>query len=313
MSSRPVAVGAPLRLVCVVLALVAAGCGGASSRGPERSGSGKGCPVDPVHVVVSVGQWGSIVTELGGACAEVTTILRSAAIDPHDYEPSPGDAALFAGAELVVLNGAGYDRWASKAVDATGGDPKVLDAAEVTDTPDGSNPHLWYDPAAVRAVADAVTRQLTGLAPGAAKVFSDARARFETSLAPYDASIARLRGAAERREITYAATETVFDPMATAIGLVRSTPPGFQQAATNGTEPAPGDVAAFRELLSERSVSVLVVNAQTSGAVPASLEDAARAADVPVVEVTESAPASAHGFVDWQVGQLDALATAVGA
>lgn len=313
MPSRPVDVGALLWVVCVVLALVAAGCGGASSRGPERSGSGERCPVDPVQVVVSVAQWGSIVTDLGGACAEVTTILRSAAIDPHNYEPSPGDAARFAGADLVVLNGAGYDRWASKAVDATGGDPKVVDAAEVTDTPDGANPHLWYDPAAVRTVADAVTRQLTGLAPRAGKVFTDARARFETSLAPYDALLARLRTAASDRPISYAATETVFDPMADAIGLVRETPPGFQQAATNGTEPAPGDVAAFGELLSERGVSVLVVNTQTSGAVPASLEESARTSDVPVLEVTESAPASAHGFVDWQVGQLEDLATAVGA
>ena len=56
------------------------------------------CPTAPVDVVVSVDQWGDIVSELGGACATVKTVLASSSVDPHDYEPSPADAASFTGA-----------------------------------------------------------------------------------------------------------------------------------------------------------------------------------------------------------------------
>lgn len=72
------------------------------------------CPTAPLAVVVSVDQWGDIVSELGGACANVKTVLASSSVDPHDYEPSPADAADFMNAKLIVVNGAGYDSWASK-------------------------------------------------------------------------------------------------------------------------------------------------------------------------------------------------------
>ncbi len=86
----------------------------ASSPAATRSPTATHCPTAPVAVVVSVDQWGDIVSELGGACANVKTVLASSSLDPHDYEPSPADAAWFTGAKLVVVNGADYDTWASK-------------------------------------------------------------------------------------------------------------------------------------------------------------------------------------------------------
>lgn len=83
--------------------------------------SSEPCPTAPVDVVVSVDQWGDIVSELGGACAKVKTILAGSSVDPHDYEPSPADAASFAGAKMVVVNGADYDAWASKLAESSAG------------------------------------------------------------------------------------------------------------------------------------------------------------------------------------------------
>ena len=75
------------------------------------------CPTDPVKVVVTVDQWADIVRQLGGNCAEVTTIIQGADVDPHEYEPTPADNAKFLDADLVVMNGLGYDEWANKMVD----------------------------------------------------------------------------------------------------------------------------------------------------------------------------------------------------
>ena len=65
-------------------------------------------------------QWGDIVNRLAGACARVTTIFKSTAADPHDYEPTPSDIENFDGASLVVENGLDYDPWADKAIDGLG-------------------------------------------------------------------------------------------------------------------------------------------------------------------------------------------------
>ena len=81
-------------------------------------------------MVVSVDQWGDIVSELGGSCTNVKTVLASSSLDPHEYEPSPADAVSFTGAKLVVVNGADYDSWASKLAASSAASARVVNAAD---------------------------------------------------------------------------------------------------------------------------------------------------------------------------------------
>lgn len=300
----------PLGLIAA-LALVAAGAVACSDDDSSAGGTPKGdCPVAPVSVVVSVDQWGDIVRDLAGDCADVTTIIDGSAGDPHEFEPTPSDIAAFEGADLVVVNGLGYDTWATDAVDALSEAPTVVDAGSVGGFSDGDNPHVWYDPTVVRETATAVTQALQDVSVDEAEEYYTARFQdWETSMQPYDAAVDRLRAGAAGR--TYAATESVFDLMATAIGLSDLTPEGYQDAAANESEPAAADVAAFESVLSGGTVDVLVFNTQTEGALPDQLRAVADGADVPVVEVTETVPDDTT-FVTWQVNQLDALATALG-
>ena len=62
---------------------------------------------------------------------------------------------------------------------------------------------------------------------------------------PYDDAITAIKGAASGK--TYAATESVFDDMAAAVGLQNKTPQGYQTAASNETDPSPADLDAFLE------------------------------------------------------------------
>ncbi len=129
---------------------------------------------------------------------------------PHDYEPSPADAATFQGAKLIVVNGAHYDEWASKLAASSAPNAPVINAAETGgeephedhgtagdhDHDHGEvNPHVWYNPpATVTAVADAVTAKLGELAPPAAKdYFADRRSAFTTSMQPYTDTIAKIK------------------------------------------------------------------------------------------------------------------------
>ncbi|CAN5517139.1 zinc ABC transporter substrate-binding protein [soil metagenome] len=310
-----------------------AGCSGGSEPAASPSEPGGSCPVTPINVVVSVDQWGGIVSALGGDCAEVTTVLASSSVDPHDYEPAPSDAAVFEDAQLVVVNGGHYDEWAAKLAGTSAPQAPVIDALALSGA-DGdehahegeehahegdehghggageANPHAWYNPAAVSAVAEAVTKELSELAPDVADYFDEQHTTFETSLEPYFGTIDSIKASATGK--TYAATESVFDDMAAALGLTNRTPDGYQASSANETDPSPADLDAFLRLLGDKGVDVLIYNTQTEGSVPEQLRSAAESAGVPVVEVTETVAPGADSFEAWQVQQLDALAEALG-
>ncbi|MCZ8378190.1 zinc ABC transporter substrate-binding protein [Mycobacterium sp. CPCC 205372] len=330
--------------VLLVLPFGTAACGNGdqSSSAPAQS-SAPACPTDPVSVVVSVDQWGDIVSELGGQCAKVTTVLAGSAVDPHDFEPAPKDAALFEDAQLIVINGGHYDEWAAKLAAGSAPDAPLVDALEASGGEAGhdepahgageehaneaggdhahahedhaaeagaANPHAWYSPTAVTAVADTVTAELGELAPEAKGYFDERRAQFGESLVPYDELISSIKAGASGK--TYAATESVFDDMAAAVGLTDRTPEGYRTASASETDPSPADLDAFLRLLEDRGVDVLVYNVQTEGSVPQQIRAAAEKSGVPVVEVTETVPADASSFQSWQVDQLTALAKALG-
>ncbi len=284
-----------------------AACAGDDDRAQQTSS--EPCPVRPVDVVVSVDQWGGIVSQLGGACANVDTVLAGSSVDPHDFEPAPSDAVKFEGAALVVLNGGHYDEWAAKLAASTAPDAPFVTALGA-ESGGGTNPHAWYDPAAVTALADAVTGRLRQLAPDAAGYFDERRDALTQNLEPYHELIDSLKAKAAGK--TYAATETSFDDMGAALGLVNRTPRGYQVASSNDSEPSPADLDAFLQLLADRDVDVLIYNVQTEGAVPQQLRAVADQSGVPVVEITETLPPDADSFESWQVNQLVTLGEALG-
>ena len=333
-------ISAPRRLAAAVLltapfALAACSGGGAESD-TAAGGDAPACPVTPINVVASVDQWGSIVSQLGGECAKVTTLLAGSSVDPHDYEPSPADAAKFEGAQLVVINGGHYDEWAAKLAAGSAPDAPIVDAVELSggeagheetagehaehaeaghdeaghEEEGGENPHVWYAPAAVTGVADAVTEQLSKIAPDASEYFTERRAAVAESFKPYDDLVAKIKESATGK--SYVATESVFDDMAAALGLQNKTPQGYQNSSSNETDPSPADLDAFIGLLRDKGADVLIFNTQTEGSVPDQIRSAAEQAGVPVVEVTETVPPGAKSFEDWQVDQLTSLAKALG-
>lgn len=318
----------PARLAAAALAFASpialSACGGGTPAAPTPSASAEGgsCPTAPVKVVVSVDQWGDIVSQLGGACATVTTVLAGSSVDPHDYEPAPSDATLFDGAQMVVLNGGHYDEWAAKLAASSAPDAPVVNAVDLSGGHDGDdhadgaahadegNPHVWYSPSVVNEVAEAVTAEFKKLAPDASAYFDQRSTGFTNVMKPYDSEIAAIKAGAAGK--SYAATESVFDDMAAAVGLQNRTPEGYRLASANESEPAPADLDAFLRLLGDRGVDVLIYNIQTEGSVPEQIRAAAEKAGVPIVDVTETVPPNTQSFQTWQVGQLTSLAKALG-
>src|SRR6266699_4242345 len=131
-------------------------------------GSGK-----QLNVVASENFWGSIASQLGGIHVTVTSIINSPSGDPHDYESTTNDARTLAQADYVILNGVGYDDWASKLIAANPvSGRKVFTAANLLGKKVGDNPHLWYTPHYLERVADQITSDYKSLDSADSSYFS---------------------------------------------------------------------------------------------------------------------------------------------
>lgn len=265
---------------------------------------------NPFRVVAAENFYAGVVRQVGGAAVQVTSILNNPDQDPHLFAPSAATARAIADAVLVVYNGAGYDPWVERLLAASPNPARhVIVAADVMHKSAGDNPHLWYDPRTMPAMAQRITAILTQLDPEHAASYAKELRRFEISLRPLADKIAELHQEYAGTPVT--ATEPVFGYMAAALGLkMRNL--GFQRAVMNGTEPGASQIAAFQRDLQRRTVKVLLYNRQTNTPLSERMRAVAVAAGVPVVGVTETEPRGL-GYEEWMLSQLAALERALAA
>jgi zinc/manganese transport system substrate-binding protein len=275
---------------------------------PAGAARGSGAKV---RIVAAENFWGSIARQLAGTRGLVTSVISSPDTDPHDYEARPSDARAFASAQLVVVNGAGYDSWARKLLDADSGDGRlVLDVGRLVHVGDGGNPHLWYSPSVVSRVVARLTSDLRRIDPGHAAYYDRRRAAFQTkSLARYHALIASISQRFANAPI--GASESIVTPMARALGLRLLTPESFLDAISEGADPTARDKSAADAQIEQRRIDVFVYNRQNATPDVRTLVDAAKAARIPVVPVTETLTPAGATFQAWQSRQFAALERAL--
>ncbi len=266
---------------------------------PRASAQGK-----PVQVVAAENFYGDIAKQIGGSNVAVTSILTNPDQDPHLFEASASVARNLSAARLVIYNGINYDPWVSKLLGAArSADRKSIVVADLIGKKAGDNPHIWYDPATMLALAKALSQELGSADPGHAADYGRNLAIFEQSVQPIQAKIAALRARLSGTPAT--ATEPVFGYMFDALGMtVRNA--SFQLSVMNNTEPSASDVAAFENDLKTHQVKLLVYNSQASDPVAARMEKLAKAAHVPLVGATETEPPG-KSYQAWMLGELDAV------
>ncbi len=257
-----------------------------------------------IAVVAAENFYGDIARQIGGDRVEVVSILNNPDQDPHLFETTPGIVRQVSNAQIVIVNGANYDAWMDKLIAAAPRPGRtVITAAALTGAKAGGNPHLWYAPVTMPAVAKAMAGAFSKADAPHAKDYAARLSATLASLKRIDERVAQVK--ARHSGDAVAATEPVFGPMAEALGLtVRNE--RFALAMMNDTEPSARDVAAFEDDLKNHKVKVLLYNKQVSEKLTTRLRDIAVAAKVPVVGVTETQPADVS-FQDWMLGQLDAV------
>jgi zinc/manganese transport system substrate-binding protein len=281
---------------------------------PLAAGCASGVSETPTHriaIVAAENFWGSITAQLAGDHAAVHSIIVNPAQDPHAYEPTAADARALATAKFVILNGVGYDGWASKLLAANPTSGRLtVDVGRLLGLSSGDNPHRWYDPADVRKVAATITADLIKLDPKQARYYMHRRAVFEhQNLAHYDGLITAIR--ARYAGVPVGASESIFALQAPALGLRLVTPDGFMKATSEGTEVAAQDAATAERQISRRLVKVWIYNSQNATPEVHRLTALARAHGIPVVSITETLSPPSYSFEHWQTVQLERIERAL--
>ncbi|HEX2016999.1 MAG TPA: zinc ABC transporter substrate-binding protein [Solirubrobacteraceae bacterium] len=291
----------PAILIAALAALaLISGCGVGA-----RSGDGR------LRVLAAESTWGSLARYLAGNRLAVSSIVDDPGTDPHSYEPRPSDARAVAGAAMVIVNGVGYDPWASRLLEAAASRrQRVLDVGAVLGLAAPTNPHRWYAPADVDRVVDAITAAYRVLDPGHAAYFDRRHELLRAGpLADFHRAVQRLRSRASGAPV--GASESIFEPLAQALGLRLRTPSGFLRAIAEGTEPSAADKQAVDRQIAAHQIRAWVYNRQNSTPDVTRLTEAARRAGIPVVAVTETLSPRHASFTAWQMAQLGELAQAL--
>ena len=288
----------------VAASLLAAGCSASFAFGVSDSGG-------RVIAVGAENQYADVIGQVGGQYVQASAIMSNPNTDPHTFEASASVGRLVSGAQLVVQNGLGYDAFMNTIEGAVPNSArKVIVVQDLLGLPDSTpDPHLWYKPGTMAAVANATAAALAELQPAHAAYFRANAARFAGSLTAWTDALATFKAAYPNAPV--ATTEPVADYMLQAAGADNLTPWAFQADIMNGTDPSAQDVAVERSLFTQRKVRALVYNQQVTDSLTESFIALAHANGIPVVGVYETMLVPRYGYQSWMLAEVRALRQAV--
>lgn len=165
-------------LASAAVAVAVAGCGTSDS----SAGSGRPQVLTTFTVVADM------VRNVGGDRIDVESITKPGA-EVHGYEPTPSDLKRAAGADLVVENGLGLERWfeqfleRSEAPSVTISDGvRTIPIAGESEYAGKPNPHAWMSVANARVYVENIRKALTELDPAGKATFAENARRYTAKL-----------------------------------------------------------------------------------------------------------------------------------
>lgn len=307
---RPGAFG---RALCAALTLSAAALLTSSCSHASTAGATGNAASSKIVAVGAENEYADVLSQIGGQYVAATAVMSNPNTDPHTYEASPQVASEVSRARLVIQNGLGYDDFMHQIEQASGnGSQKVIDVQSLLGLPDSTaNPHLWYQPTTMPAVAAAVAADLEAIDPAHKAYYAANLAAFTSSSARLTSAIAALK--ARYGGAAVATTEPVADYLLDAAGIRNLTPWAFQAAVMNGTDPSPQDVAAQRALFTGHKIKAFVYNQQVTDSLTTSLLALAKTNNIPIVGVYETMPTPGYDDQEWMLAEVSALSKAIGA
>ncbi len=274
-------------------------------------------PTPIIQVVAAENFWGSLVSQLGGNHTSVLSIVSDPNADPHEYEANSSDAIAISNAQLVIVNGVGYDEWALQLIAAAGNPNQVvlnvgdLNGVSVNGGIVTGNPHMWYNPTYVNRTVAAMYSDLVAIQPSSTAYFQANYATLNVSLGQLYGQAAQIRDQFAGTEV--ASTESIFVYLANYTHLDLVSPPAFMEAIAEGNDPPAQSEVEFQCQLQSGHVAVLVYNEQTVTPITSQMKVIAAENNVTIVGVTETIQPPGVSFQVWMDAQYLQLENALNA
>ena len=299
----------PLALVSIFLLFLLVACGLNTTSGTTAAtsnGSGQ-----TIEVVAAENFWGSIASQVGGSHVHVTSIIVDPNADPHSYEYTVANARTVADAQYVIYNGAGYDPWINTLLQSNSSSGrKELNIGNFVGKKTGDNPHMWYNPDYITAVANKIRNDLKSLDARNASAFDASTQTFlTTGLKAYHDTIATIK--AKYSGTPVGATESIFSYLARALGLHLVTPYSYLKAVSEGEDISASSEANVEQQISKKQIKILVYNSQNTPNNVQALINKAKADSIPVATITETMTPATASYQEWQTAQLQGIQNAL--
>ena len=259
---------------------------------------------DNAEIVATTNVWADVASAVTGS--DVDAIITGDAVDPHHYEPSAKDLSRIKEADTVVANGGAYDAalYTAAEQDRIIYAIPLLDEHEAHDHEHAHDhahmpnsldelEHAWFAPEKVLQVAEDIADRTGGDASDVKQRIGDIQSKLNA--VPH---------------VHIGMTETIAAGLVWGTELHDITPEEYVKASLNHQEPPASAVAAFLEQIERGELDMLFVNPQSTNSATQRLADAAKAHNVPVVEIRETPPAG-QNFLDYFeeiVGQITDIA-----
>ena len=241
----------------VAAALLLSGCAQSNVK-PWTAGSG------PIKIVASTDVWGSVANLVAGKTATVDALIYNTTQDPHSFEPSARDQLAINDADIVIMNGGGYDDFMTKLIAADSTPPIVVNAFDVSGTDKTRNEHIWYDVDQVGSVAAAIANALVTVDPASKTSVTDSLVTFSNRLAERKQQLDKIKAANSCGRVF--ATEPVIDYLLADAGCQNVTPVEFSRAIEEERDVPPAVMKLAKKALAvpgtKLAINESVMNSQ---------------------------------------------------
>ena len=222
---------------------------------PERWSAGNGS----IKIVASTNVWGSVANLVAGDLATVDAIIYNANQDPHSYELTARDQLRINNADIVIMNGGGYDDFMQKAIDADPSPAITIDAFMASGDDATRNEHIWYDVDQVGDVAAVIGAAIESVDESK---FDHIESRVSEFRKKIDERKARLE-ALQSNPKTVFLTEPLIAYLVQDAGYTDATPPAFGKAIEEDRDVSPAVMDQVIKLLASGSVDAVLLNENT--------------------------------------------------
>jgi zinc/manganese transport system substrate-binding protein len=225
--------------------------------------SGGAEAADKIKAIASFSILGDMVKQVGGDRVEVTALVGPDG-DAHVYEPTPADAKTLAAANILFVNGLGFEGWMDRLEISSGFKGKMVVASTgvksrqmVEDEKKITDPHAWQSLANGKLYVANIRDGLIAVDPDGKAVYEANAAKYLGEIAGEEASVKQAldKLPPERRKII--TSHDAFGYFGAAYGLEVIAPEGV----STESEASAKDVAKIiRQIKAEKIPAVFMEN-----------------------------------------------------